>query len=467
MVQEHDIGDKIHIFIQKEREKLIENFNNLSIPEYCEIYYKAKSFDQNIFFHPYPEKKLKFVKVETQKKINTLFENLFPDKNYKKEQKLIDFSTLCYNLIYYYSKPIKISLNRNHYVSKRRKKTKKNYRNVSIKYRRVSYFIKDIIEVMENEGLIKVNRGHGNDNPELAKRTLIIGTNKFYEIFDYKISHKELKTAFILTPIDQIVLRDKDKREIDFRESPKTQHIRKMLKAINQNTDKALVQLIDPCSKQAYRLRTRLHIVFNNGNFNEGGRLYTSTEDGYQSCLKEERKYIHINAEKTVELDFSGMLIRMLYAIEGIQYNGDPYLLKHYEDVRDLVKIATITMINASDKTECIRSINKEIKDNFQLKREYYRLGVNVKRELVPLIMLKHHRISKYFFTGYGLKMQNLDGKIALHILYHFAKKDIPVLAIHDSFIIQEKYKNELREVMDKYYKKFLNDFSCPIKEES
>lgn len=37
--------------------------------------------------------------------------------------------------------------------------------------------------------------------------------------------------------------------------------------------------------------------------------------------------------------------------------------------------------------------------------------------------------------------------------MYHFAKKDILCLCIHDSFIVEDIYREELKDVMKKYYK--------------
>jgi len=58
----------------------------------------------------------------------------------------------------------------------------------------------------------------------------------------------------------------------------------------------------------------------------------------------------------------------------------------------------------------------------------------------------------------------NLDSRIALDVLDHFAKQNIPILAIHDSFIVQDKYKNELWQIMENTYEKHTDGFTCKIK---
>lgn len=57
-----------------------------------------------------------------------------------------------------------------------------------------------------------------------------------------------------------------------------------------------------------------------------------------------------------------------------------------------------------------------------------------------------HQPIAKYFCKGKqtGMRIMNRDSKIALEIIDYFAKQDIPILVIHDSFIVQEQYRKEL-----------------------
>ena len=58
------------------------------------------------------------------------------------------------------------------------------------------------------------------------------------------------------------------------------------------------------------------------------------------------------------------------------------------------------------------------------------------------------------FFCGMGNKLQYRDSIIAEQVMLHFAKNDIPVLPVHDSFIIQAGLFIDLLEVMEKEFKK-------------
>ena len=58
----------------------------------------------------------------------------------------------------------------------------------------------------------------------------------------------------------------------------------------------------------------------------------------------------------------------------------------------------------------------------------------------------------------------NKDARIALDVVWHFAKQGVPVIAIHDSFLVPVEYDDELRRTMDKTYRKHTGGFSCQIK---
>ena len=76
----------------------------------------------------------------------------------------------------------------------------------------------------------------------------------------------------------------------------------------------------------------------------------------------------------------------------------------------------------------------------------------------------KHKEIRSNFYRGTGIVLQNVESKIALDVIEHFAEKDVPVLPVHDSFVIEKSHAQELRNVMAAAYKKYNNGHSCPVK---
>jgi len=84
-------------------------------------------------------------------------------------------------------------------------------------------------------------------------------------------------------------------------------------------------------------------------------------------------------------------------------------------------------------------------------------------RKLMQKIFDTHKSISSYFNSGKGVGMQYLDSCIAEAVLMHFTKQGIPCLCVHDSFIVAERYKDELGDTMKEEYKRLIG-FKCKIK---
>ncbi len=203
-----------------------------------------------------------------------------------------------------------------------------------------------------------------------------------------------------------------------------------------------------------------LYRVFNNGKFDEGGRYYGAE---YQSLNGAERAQILINNNKTREVDYSAYHIRMLYHREGIDYKGDPYCaVTEIKELRTPIKKMVQMMINAKTQYIAIKAFEKYMNEEPEIKNIVYNEGLNG-RELERMISNTHKRIEKYFNTSIGVHLQYIDSKIAERILKYFTKKKIVCLCIHDSFIVEEQYLEELIEVMKREYKREIG-FDCELK---
>ena len=73
-------------------------------------------------------------------------------------------------------------------------------------------------------------------------------------------------------------------------------------------------------------------------------------------------------------------------------------------------------------------------------------------RELSQRILDKHHAIKDAFYTGQGLRLQYIDSQLAEQVMLHFANKGVPVLPVHDSFIIAAQHQQELVAVMKRVF---------------
>ena len=201
-----------------------------------------------------------------------------------------------------------------------------------------------------------------------------------------------------------------------------------------------------------------LHRVFNNESFQLGGRFYGAF---HLELPKELRSHIRINNEPTVELDYSALHIRMLYHLEGIDYREDPYTaICDSEEERKIYKLAQLIAINSESENKAVMAIRDQLRKNDII------FDLSNKSILHCLDKFKkvHYPIAKYLNTGVGLRLQNLDSRITDIILKAMTNNKIPCLPVHDSYIVKERHKDFLSEVMKESYEQIMKGFSPIIK---
>ena len=98
--------------------------------------------------------------------------------------------------------------------------------------------------------------------------------------------------------------------------------------------------------------------------------------------------------------------------------------------------------------------------ENYQL---INRLAGVWPNDLIEAFARRHEPIRKYFYSGYGIRLQRIDSSIAQHVISHFTKEDIPVLCVHDSFIAPTTHGEELSKEMIKGYEKELTSKDVKI----
>lgn len=221
-------------------------------------------------------------------------------------------------------------------------------------------------------------------------------------------------------------------------------------------------------------LHPRLVAVFNNGDWNQGGRLYAHERfEGvnYQSLNSETRSTIEIEDQPTIERDFRALHVSMLYAREGKQYSADPYAVVDMK-FRPLAKAAMLRLLNADSREVAVASLRKDCEslegvEGLSLRKSKLVRAYEECEDLDKIftqLEVSHEPIAKYFYSGVGLSLQAVDSLMALELVSHFADKGIVVLPVHDSFIVQSKYDEELVTKMKEVYSRFNNGFVCEVK---
>ena len=194
--------------------------------------------------------------------------------------------------------------------------------------------------------------------------------------------------------------------------------------------------------------------VFNGGlagKWERGGRFYRGW---WQQIDKEDRSKIYLNDQPTLEVDFKAFHPNLLSNELGVRLADDPYDLGELilpdvvtttEQQRAYVKLLVLMGTNAdSDKKAYQAFRNSDRKDKLGQSLTDIQLAA-----LLDAFIDKHPQFKGVLNTGQALRLMNIDSQIANMVLEHFTNKNIPVLCIHDSFIIQYDKEPELRRILD------------------
>ena len=194
--------------------------------------------------------------------------------------------------------------------------------------------------------------------------------------------------------------------------------------------------------------------VFNGGlatKWQRGGRFYRGW---WQQIDKEDRCKIYINDQPTLEVDFKAFHPNLLSNELGVKLSGDPYdlgklvlpeVIMTKEEQRAYVKLLVLMGINADNDKKAYQAFrNSDRKDKLGQRLTDIQLGL-----LLDAFIDKHPQFKGVLNTGQALRLMNIDSQIANMVLDHFTNKNIPVLCIHDSFIIQYDKEPELRSILN------------------
>ena len=289
---------------------------------------------------------------------------------------------------------------------------------------------------------------------------------------------QSLPAQEILTKIenesDCAVLKNRKKQILwEAPQNDKAKWYQSTIARINAMLAKHVFESDTPLGGKRRRFSPGLRAIFNNESWDEGGRLYavlTKYGVNYQDIPSDFRDTITIDGKPTVELDYGSLHISMLYAQEGMATLVDSYDIAGLP--RAFVKKALVVIINADDRTAALKSLQKDAnamrsrtllsKKKKALKNAYQECK-NFDDALTA-IERHHAAIAKYFYTGQGIKLQNKDSLMALEILNRFASSGIPILPVHDSFIVEKSQENNLRTVMEETFARYNGGYKCVVK---
>lgn len=330
----------------------------------------------------------------------------------------------------------------------------------------LSNVIPKLVHKLHDEGMIHLSKGsytapgaHGNRTTRIQAAGPLIALFREHDVALPDLEPPRAK--------ELVVLRDRKNKDIEYVYTPLTQIWRESLSRYNELLWSSFIDvpsLDDPIITRAIKEGSRkgqdqriaiggndfaVRRVFSRGNWASNGRFFGGW---WQQVSKELRRQIHINNEPTVEIDFKGLHVAILSKEQGHPMAGDPYSLpaavfpEDILDQRTALKQLILTAINA-----------KSAKSAYQAFREGQQQGTpeagltNVQLSFaVDQFLEKHPHLKECLFADQGIRLMHLDSKIVQGVTASLTRDSIPVLSIHDSFIVQVQHQERLLQEMAK-----------------
>lgn len=237
---------------------------------------------------------------------------------------------------------------------------------------------------------------------------------------------------------------------IGYTDTARTKKWRREVQAINAWLATAPITLADNPSRLA-RLdrdgqpiepyRRTLHRVFNNADWNAGGRLF----GGFWMTMERSERFrtIRIAGEEIANVDFSSLFPRLAYVRAGAeQPEDDLYNVTGDGTCRDGWKALINALLFAR------RPLGGWPTDA----RDELPLGMKL-RDAIAAIKRKHAPIVSLFEQGLGYELMRHEADLLIFVVTALFKQGITALPLHDSVLIARSHAETARAFMEQEFK--------------
>ena len=228
---------------------------------------------------------------------------------------------------------------------------------------------------------------------------------------------------------------------VEYRDTNETNRLRDEIRQINEAISTLDIDCCDSAIDTSQRVLRR---VFNNGTFDEGGRLY----GGFWQSMKKEGRAgcLEIDGHPFVELDYGQMSVSLLYGLAGqTPPDGDLYDLSAH-----------------GIPTECRSGVKKVVNAMIASPKPLVRMPKKT-RETIPrrisftdmkkAIRQKHEPIVSYFGTGVGTKLMRLESDVLVMVLLRLIGEGVVALPIHDAILVREDQQETATVAMKEVFR--------------
>ena len=315
----------------------------------------------------------------------------------------------------------------------------------------ITYLLVKVVDRLIELGYIEQIKGKYNSATGFGRASRIKATEKLLEL----VRIRDIFSVLAPNPEDNsetIILKDKNKKLVDYKDFERTDTAREELRLINELLAKTKLEVSKKALKDTELVvltRKKVFRVFNNDDFSAGGRVYGGF---WQQIKREYRSTIKINGESVTELDYKANHPSMIYRLSTDKpIPSDCYTVNGFN--RDIAKKAIMMMINNETKEAAVNALAPDIRK---------KLGIAFtkkdSKKVIESLEELHEPILPFLYDPkLGMTLQSIEGEIAVDILFTLMKEDIPCLPLHDSFIVAVTHRERLRAAMIYSYKKHIN----------
>lgn len=329
------------------------------------------------------------------------------------------------------------SRDKNHYPAMRR------YRPAFYTYE----FMMKAVDLLETEGLIYHWKTPKLDYPtyrsSMRPSAELESALKAVMAEDFKLEAREC-----------LILRGSDSHPVAYRETPFTRQARPKVEAYNEAAESFSLTISHPdvafdaagfitvrhqrlplAGRSSYRIFTE--------RFDQGGRWYGPFWQSLPAAIRKDG--LRIGGDCVVEEDYRACHLRILARLAGIPMSSlraDPYDLPGA--VRKHVKFGFNILLNGSNKAQAHHALAGELLKEGLAWEQAIQLAKTTMRKIEEAFP----DFKRFWCKGFGLKLQNIDSEICGRVLAALTARDIPVLGVHDSFIVSRRFHGDLIETM-------------------
>ena len=315
----------------------------------------------------------------------------------------------------------------------------------------------------------KINKGWHSSTSRIRPSHILKVEFSKCNVEQFDIGKHKSKVAIILSDFDTDVegklIRRRGKRLrqlVEYEDTDETQRMELMLYAYNSLLQKTYID-IATLEKTYIELETKVGTqripinqnnkfvsrIFSRGSWTNNGWFYGGF---WQQLGRNYRKDIFIDNKPTVEVDYKGIHPSILSINKGkafIYYELDEVILPglNNEQQTKALKLLILTALSASSKRQAYEAFRAS--SDLPLKdRELSKL-------IKSFLELNPH-LADELFTDQIVNLMYQDSLITEYVIKKFTYSDLPILSLHDSFIVQYDQILNLKKYMSEASKAVL-----------